>query len=87
MLFTMNISREKTNINFNFYIKKYNNMVRRICLTLSPNSLFKLFSILLHVLQHALGQIKLLWFVNNLFRSKVIWLNVHNIFLKRFRGS
>ena len=32
--------------------------------------------------RHDLAQMKLLRLVNNLFRSKVIKLNVHNIFLK-----
>ena len=53
----MNINIEKTNIIFNFYIRKYNNMVRRIRLTPSPNSGFKLFSILCNVVRHSFAKL------------------------------
>ena len=54
-----NINRKKkTNINVNFYKRKYKNMVRCIRLTLAPNLLFKLFSVLYHDVWHALAEIK-----------------------------
>ena len=43
---------------------------------------FRIVFNLCYVVRHALAQIKLLRFINNLFCSKVIQLNVHNTFLK-----
>ena len=58
MLFSTNVNIEKTNVNFNFYMRKYSNMIWRIRLIPAPNLLFKLFSILDDVVRHALAQIK-----------------------------
>ena len=66
-----------------FEQKKITNVIfYRISIQRCPLIFFKLLSVLYHVARHALPQMKLLRFVNNLFRSKVKQLKVHSIFLE-----
>ena len=46
----MNVNTEKTNNNFYFDVRKYNNMAWRIRLTSASNLLFKLLSMLFGML-------------------------------------